>query len=84
MSFGRFAVANVFGGAVYVPVVVAAGYAVGYGLGSYIERLRHVVGAIERVVLGAAAVVTLGLLGWRAARGLAGRRPGAGDGSGRR
>ncbi len=78
MSFGRFAAANVLGGAVYVPVVVGAGYAVGYGLGDYIERLRQVVGAIEYVVLGAAAVATLVLLGWRAVRGLAGRRPGAG------
>ena len=34
------------GAVVYVPTVVGAGYAIGYGLGEYVERLRNVVGEV--------------------------------------
>ena len=51
MRFVSFLVANVAGALVYVPVVVGAGYAVGYGFGAYVEQLRYVVGEVERVVL---------------------------------
>ena len=67
MPFATFVVANALGAAVYVPLVVGAGYAVGYGLGDYIARLRHIVGEVEYVVL--AAVV----LGHRGAPDLEGR-----------
>ena len=61
MGFLRFFVANVLGAVVYVPVIVGAGYAVGYGLGDRIEWLRRVAGDAERlvwlgVILAAAAI----------------------------
>jgi membrane protein DedA with SNARE-associated domain len=65
MRFSAFLIANVAGALVYVPVVVGAGYAVGYGFGSYVERLRYVVGEVERIVL---VVVLLGILGLVAVR----------------
>ena len=40
----RFFIANLLGAAVYVPVAVTAGYAIGYGLGDRVERLRKVAG----------------------------------------
>lgn len=69
-----FLVANLLGAAAYVPYAVGIGYAVGYGLGEHVERVRRVLGEIEHIVLIAAAIFTLALLGWRAARA-AGRRP---------
>jgi len=76
LGIGRFLVANVLGAVVYVPVIVGAGYAVGYGLGDRIEWLRRVVGDAERFVwaalaLGAAAV-------WLAVKRRA-RRPATSD-----
>ena len=38
---GRFFTANLLGAVVYAPIIVGAGYAVGYGLGDSIERLRR-------------------------------------------
>jgi membrane-associated protein len=64
----RFVVANALGAAVYVPSVVGAGYAVGYGLGPYVERFRHAVGEVEHVVLILAVIGTVGALGRRAVR----------------
>jgi membrane protein DedA with SNARE-associated domain len=46
----RFFVANVLGAIVYVPVIVGAGYAVGYGLGDRIEELRRWAGHAERFI----------------------------------
>ncbi|MGH7366254.1 MAG: DedA family protein [Candidatus Rokuibacteriota bacterium] len=59
MRLSSFLVANVAGALVYVPVVVGAGYAVGYGFGAYVERLRYVLGEVERIVL---LLVFLGIL----------------------
>ena len=64
-----FMAANALGALVYVPVVVTAGYAVGYGLGAYVERLRKVVGEVEHVVLILAILGTIAALGRRAIRG---------------
>jgi membrane protein DedA with SNARE-associated domain len=64
-----FLAANALGALVYVPVVVGAGYAVGYGLGAYVERLRKVVGEVEHVVLILAILGTIAALGRRAIRG---------------
>src|ERR1700730_18714643 len=69
-----FAVANVLGAALYVPLTVAGGWAIGYGLGGYVERLRRVVGNVEHVVLLAAVGTAGALIAWRAARWLS-RRP---------
>lgn len=70
-----FFVANVLGAALYVPVVVGLGYAVGYGLGEYVARLERVVGEIKRVVLIVAILAALALMGWRALRAARTRRP---------
>ena len=59
MPFSSFLLANVAGAVVYVPVVVGAGLAVGYGFGAYVERLRYLVGEVERTVL---LVVLAGIL----------------------
>ena len=47
----RFFLANLLGAAVYVPVAVGAGYAIGYGLGDQIDRLRRAVGLAEHVLV---------------------------------
>lgn len=71
LQFVPFLMANLVGALVYVPLVVGAGYAVGYGFGGRLERLRQTVGALEHLVLLAALLATLLLLGrraWRARR----------------
>ena len=65
MRAGPFFAANVLGAMIYVPVVVTAGYAIGYGLGDYVERLQRVVGQVERLVLGVALLGALALIAWR-------------------
>jgi membrane protein DedA with SNARE-associated domain len=68
MRFPAFLTANVLGALLYVPYAVGVGYAVGYGLGEYVERLRHVLGEVEHVVLICAAIGTLAVLARRALR----------------
>jgi membrane protein DedA with SNARE-associated domain len=60
----RFFVANLLGVVVYVPLAVAAGCAVGYGLGDSVEQVQRAVGEVEHIALGATALGSLGLLGW--------------------
>ena len=62
----RFFVANVCGAALYVPLSVGLGYAVGYGLGDYVSRLERAVGELARLVLTVAILGALLLMGWRA------------------
>lgn len=69
-----FAVANALGALLYVPAMVGAGYAVGYGLGDYLKRLQHIVGRIEHVVLIGAIAFTLLFLGWRALQANRGKK----------
>lgn len=69
-----FLAANVLGAALYVPLTVGAGWAIGYGLGDHVERLRRVVGNVEHVVLLAAVASAGALIAWRATRWLS-RRP---------
>jgi len=47
----RFFVANLLGAMIYVPVVVTAGYLIGYGLGDRVERIRRFLGVGERFAL---------------------------------
>jgi membrane protein DedA with SNARE-associated domain len=61
-----FLAANVLGAALYVPLSVALGYAVGYGLGDYVNRLERVVGELAHIVLTVAILAALALMGWRA------------------
>ena len=70
MRSGAFFAANVLGAVVYVPVAVAAGYAIGYGLGEYVERLRWVMGQVERIVLAVVLLGALVLIGWRVVHAL--------------
>lgn len=74
LRFLSFLVSNLLGAVAYVPLVVGAGYAVGYGLGDYVERLRRVVGEVEHIVLIAAIVGAIALLGWRTLRAVRARR----------
>ncbi|HEX7786699.1 MAG TPA: hypothetical protein VF653_10800, partial [Methylomirabilota bacterium] len=76
LPLASFLVANVAGALVYVPVVVGAGYAVGYGLGAYVERLRYVVGEAERLVLVALLLGVLFLVGLRIVQAVRQRRTG--------
>ncbi len=71
-----FFVANVLGALIYVPYAVGIGYAIGYGFGEYVERLRRVTGEVEHVLLVLAALVVVGLIGRRAARALRARGSG--------
>ncbi len=51
LSPWRFFIANLLGAVVYAPIVVGIGYAVGFGLGDRIERLRHAAGDVEKIVV---------------------------------
>jgi membrane protein DedA with SNARE-associated domain len=68
LRFRPFVVANVLGAIVYVPYAVGIGYAIGYGLNPYMERIQHTVGAGEHVVLIAFIVLVFALLGWQVLR----------------
>ncbi len=56
MPFPRFFGANLLGALTYVPIVVGLGYAIGYGLGEYVEQLRRHGADVERLVLVAALI----------------------------
>lgn len=57
-----FAVVNLLEAAVFVPFAVGIGYAVGYGLGDHLERVRHVAGQVGIILLAGAAIVMVFLL----------------------
>jgi membrane protein DedA with SNARE-associated domain len=65
MPFGRFFVANIAGAAVYVPLIVALGYAIGLGFADYVYQLEHSLVEAEHIVLCAILIVTLISLAWR-------------------
>ena len=56
MPFTQFFAANMLGALCYVPLVVGLGYAIGYGLGEYVERLRRLGADVEGYVLFAALI----------------------------
>ncbi len=68
MTLPRFALANVLGALCYVPLVVGAGYAVGLGLGPYVERLGRVAGEVEQALVLLVLGVAVGALAVRIAR----------------
>ncbi len=61
-----FFLANALGALIYIPAMVGAGYAIGYGLGDYVRRLEYVLGELEHMVVIAAIVATVGAMGRRA------------------
>jgi membrane protein DedA with SNARE-associated domain len=60
LPFPRFFIANVCGAVLFVPYAAALGWAIGYGLGPYVERLHRFFGGVEWFML---AVVAL-LVAW--------------------
>jgi membrane protein DedA with SNARE-associated domain len=74
MRFAPFFAANVLGAVVYVPTVVAAGFAIGYGLGPYLDPLHRTVGEAELVLVGGVIVTALAMIAWRVVHGLRSRR----------
>ncbi len=70
LRFLPFFAANVLGAAAFVPYAVGLGYAIGYGLGDYVERIRRG----EHLVLIGATIFTLAILGWRALRAVRARQ----------
>lgn len=69
-----FLAGNVLGAAVYVPIMVGGGWALGYGFGDYVEPLRHIVGNLERAMLWLVVGAAAALLGWRVIHIARGRR----------
>lgn len=76
----RFFWANLIGAICYVPCPVLAGYGVGYGLGDWVERLRHTVGmkedlALFAAILALAGVAFIAMARARSRRGAGGAAP---------
>ena len=65
LKFSAFFISNVLGAALYVPIAVGVGYAIGYGAGESIERVRKIVGEIEHIVLALALLATGAFLAQR-------------------
>jgi membrane protein DedA with SNARE-associated domain len=68
LSPSSFFIANLLGALLYVPLMVGVGYAIGYGLGDRIERLRHAAGDIVLIVLAGAVLVVWLVMVLRARR----------------
>jgi membrane protein DedA with SNARE-associated domain len=68
MPFLKFFVSDVLAAIIYVPVAVAAGYAVGSGFGGWIEQLRHLEGEVAIIVLAGAIGSALLFLGLKLVR----------------
>ena len=66
MPFPRFFLANIAGAAVYVPLIVAFGYAFGLGFGEYIHWLEGYVAKAEHIVLTAILMTAVTSFAWRA------------------
>jgi membrane protein DedA with SNARE-associated domain len=66
MPFPRFFLANIAGAAVYVPLIVAFGYAFGLGFGEYIHWLEGYLAKAEHIVLAAIMMTAVTSFAWRA------------------
>jgi membrane protein DedA with SNARE-associated domain len=66
LPWRSFLIANVLGALAYVPIMVGAGYAVGYGLDGYIETIWRAALKAEQSLLLGAALLGLLYLGYRA------------------
>jgi membrane protein DedA with SNARE-associated domain len=74
LSPPAFVAANALGAMIYIPAMVAMGYAVGYGLGDYVRWLERFLGRVERIVLAGAILCTAVLVGRRALQATRPRR----------
>ena len=70
-----FLAGNVLGAAVYVPIMVGGGWALGYGFGDYVEPLSRIVGNLEHAMLWLVVAAAAALVGWRIIHAARGRRP---------
>ncbi len=68
MPYAPFFTTNLLGAVVYVPIVVAMGYAIGYGFEDYLDPFERVLGKVEHVVLIMIVLSAIAALGWRALR----------------
>ncbi len=68
-----FALANLLGATLFVPYAVGLGYALGYGLGEYVERVQRITGFVEYALL-AIGIIGLSAVGRRVVRALRTRR----------
>jgi len=68
MHYLPFCVANILGAACFAPLAVLAGYAVGYGLGDRLERLRGILGGLEHWLLVIGLIGAGAMLLWRFTR----------------
>lgn len=66
LSWRSFLLANVGGALVYVPLMVGMGYAVGIGLGGYVESIWRAAARAQQSVMLGAALLGLLYLGYRA------------------
>ena len=65
MPFRRFFCANLCGAGVYVPLMVMAGYGVGFGLGELLGEYERLFGGFDRLILLIIGVSVLAILAWR-------------------
>lgn len=66
LPWRSFLIANILGALCYVPIMVGAGYAVGYGLGGYVEWVQQGILKAEQSLLLGMALFGLFFLGYRA------------------
>jgi len=68
MPFRRFFLANLCGAVIYVPLMVMAGYGVGFGLGELLAEYERPLGGFDRIILLIILVSALAILAWRILR----------------
>jgi membrane protein DedA with SNARE-associated domain len=68
MPFKRFFLANLCGAIIYVPLMVMAGYGVGFGLGEIFQGYEDLVGGFDRVILFMVGMSFVGIVLWRMLR----------------
>lgn len=74
LGFLPFVVGNVLGAALFVPYAVGIGLALGYGLGTSVERLQRIEGEIGYVFLLAVTISIVMHLGWRVLKAIRANR----------
>jgi membrane protein DedA with SNARE-associated domain len=65
LPFRSFLRGNLLGAVLFVPYAVGIGYAIGFGLGSYLAHVQHALGGIGHMVSFLAIIVVVALVAWR-------------------